>query len=103
MTNLERELQSALLALHRKWKTVHYYNSWFLEMVTETRNTKLYKGPLRTVRDLLASDTAKAFRVLGEAGKAHWTVEFLILEPKWKGLFTEDELRKAHARLAALG
>lgn len=61
------------------------------------------KGPVRTVRDLLASQDTKGFQVLGKTGKAHWTVEFLILEPKWKTLFTEEELRKAYARLAGLG
>ena len=102
MAPLEKELQVELLDRYEKWKTVGYSNSYFMEMVRETKNKKVYKGPVQTVRDLLLGEPGKGFTTLVRAGKVQWTVEALITsDPKWEGLFTERELKKAAARLAA--
>jgi hypothetical protein len=52
-----------------------------------------------TVRYLLQSDPSSGFKDLVRAGKLNWTVEALILDPKWKPLFTELELQRAAARI----
>jgi PQQ enzyme repeat len=44
------------------------------------------------------SDTGRGIQ-RNRAGKLNWTVEALILDPKWKPLFTELELQKAAARI----
>jgi hypothetical protein len=45
------------------------------------------------------SEPGRGFRAFVAAGRIEWTVEWLVLQPKWKALFTEWELRKAKARV----
>ena len=101
MTAFEKELEVALLALYEKWKAVARPKNYFLQMVKKTRNKRRYKGPVGTVRYLLIGDPASGFKDLVRAGKPDWTVESLILQPKWKSLFSNWELQKAKARIDA--
>jgi hypothetical protein len=70
-------------------------------MVKRTRNVRLYKGPVGTVRYLLSQEPSTGFKDLMRWGKADLTVEALIGQPRWKPLFTDWELQKAKARIAA--
>jgi hypothetical protein len=100
MSELEEQLGEALLDLWHKWKRVGYHNNWFNQMVVKTNNTRLYKGPLGTVRHLLrGKDTGPGFKTLVRAGKLEWTVEALLQDPKWRELpLTEMEWKKARHR-----
>ena len=103
MSELENELEQALLDRWQKWKLVGYHNSWFKQMVAKTKNVRVYKGPVGTVRHLLQSkDIGPGFKTLVRAGKPEWTVEALLQDPKWRGLpLTDLEWKKARARYQA--
>ncbi len=99
---LEGEFEIALLDLYRKWKRIPYHNLRFKEMVTKTNHIRFYKGPVATVIHLLRSEPCSTFKVLVEAGRIEWTVEWLITtDPKWKPLLTDRMFKKAKARIKA--
>ncbi len=79
MTPLEKDLENALLDLHRKWGTMGYHANYFKRMLT-SRNPRYYKGPVGAVRHLLAGTLAptSGFNRLLQAGRAEWTVEALL-------------------------
>ena len=100
MLPFEKELESELLELYERWKAIGPAKNIFLRMVKQTRDKRLYKGPVGTVRYLLDKSTlADGFISLVQAGKLDWTVEALIIQPKWKPLFSQSELDKANARI----
>jgi hypothetical protein len=100
MKPLEKELETALLDLYERWKAMGPSKNYFLQMVKRTRNVKVYKGPVGTVRYLFNKATLTAgFISLVRAGKLDWTVEALVLQPKWKPLFSQLELDRAKARI----
>ena len=68
-------------------------------MVKKTKDVRLYKGPVGTVRYLLNGPPSVGFIDLVRAGKADLTVEALVIQPKWSSLFTKAELETAQARL----
>jgi len=97
MSDLEKELEAALLALYERWKPPS--RNIFLRMVKKTRDLRLYKGPVGTVRYLLRHPPSAGFLDLVRAGKRDLTVEALVVQRKWKSLFTEAEIEIASARL----
>ena len=100
MSPLEKELESELLELYERWKAIGPAKNIFLRMVKQTRDQRLYKGPVGTVRYLLDKPTLSAgFISLVQAGKLDWTVEALVVQSKWKPLFSQPELDKANARI----
>lgn len=54
MSELEKELENEMLDLYEHWKSFSRPKNIFLRMVKRTRDTRLYKGPVGTVRFLLA-------------------------------------------------
>jgi len=61
-------------------------------------------GGLSTARQLLhASGVSEGFTHLWERGRLDLTVEALVLQPDWKGLFTSGELGIARDRLTSYG
>jgi hypothetical protein len=53
MSPLEKELQTALLTLCEKWKTIEYRATYFKRMLTAS--DLIYKGPVGTVKHLVWS------------------------------------------------
>jgi hypothetical protein len=101
MSLLEKELEIALVSLYERWKALGPPKNRFLQMVKRTRNERLYKGPVGTVRYLLNREPSAGFKDLIRWGRADLTVEALVLRPKWKPLFADSELQKAKTRIAA--
>jgi hypothetical protein len=102
MSPLEKELEIALLNLYESWKAFGRPKNIFLRMVKKTADERLYKGPSGTVRFLLAKPfPSTGFLDIVRSGHRDLTVEALILQPKWKQLFTDwDYLcKKAKVRL----
>jgi hypothetical protein len=100
MTPLEKELQSALLNRYEKWKEIGYSATYFKRMLTPS--DPIYKGPTGTVKHLLKRKTLKetsGFERLRRARKLDWTVEALLKEKKWHGLFEQWEIERASERL----
>lgn len=74
-----------------------YKATFFLRMVAE-------QGGLEAARQLLHSPAVSdGFRALWERGRLDLTVEALVLEPKYRDLFTAEERQTAQQRLKKLG
>jgi len=102
MSRLERELQSELLNLHRKWGPVGNHAHYFKRMLV-CRNPKYVRGPIGTVRYLLSFDLpSPGFPRLIEAGQRDWTVEALLCNPKWHSLLTPAGIERAKTRAAQI-
>lgn len=94
--NLERELTEALLDAYRvTGEEVGYWAKRFLQAVR--RN-----GGLATAqRMLLPLDAGqrKGLDALLEANRPELSVEAIVLQPKFRGLFTDSEIATAKTRL----
>ena len=74
-------------------KEIGYNANRFIGMLSE-------HGGLETARMLLnASTVSDGYAALWERGRIDLTVEAVILEPQWTGLFTPQERRIAITRL----
>lgn len=81
----------------RARKEAGYNASRFLAMLEE-------RGGLETARQLLyAEGVSDGFVQLWERRRLDLTVEFLILQPQWSGLFTDQERSIARRRLEEYG
>jgi hypothetical protein len=79
----------------RAKREVNYNAKTFLSMVVD-------KGGLETAKQLLGTPTASSgYYELARRGRLDLTVESLVLQPGWQGLFTETELHTAKQRLGA--
>jgi hypothetical protein len=99
MTPMERELEAALMERYRLWKQIGYTAVYFKRMLTPT--DRIHKGPVGTVRHLLAKNPSEksGFNRLKGAGKLEWTVEALFdADQPWHALFTESEIDTARQR-----
>jgi hypothetical protein len=92
------EFHKAMLDVYRKAKKEAGYNAgYFLRMVEEV-------GGLEAARRLLrASAVSSGFTVLWEKGRLDLSVEAVVLQDRFSGLFTEEELDIARDRLAEYG
>jgi hypothetical protein len=104
-SELGADFNDAMLGIYRRAKSearrakseAHYTATRFLGMVVE-------RGGLETARYLLHAETVSdGYTALWERGRLDLTVEALILEPKWRSLFTNDERRIAVNRLRDYG
>ena len=96
---LELQFHEAMLDIYRCAKSeAGYTASYFLQMVTQN-------GGLESARRLINSDTpSEGYTRLWELGRLNISVEALVNDdPRWHGLFTRRELKRAHARLDAYG
>jgi hypothetical protein len=101
VTQLEKELETELLAIYDKCATIGYRPTYFKRMLISS-NPHFNKGPVGTVRHLMAGNASadSGFRRLIEADKLGWTVEWLIaMNPKWWPLFPEWVVKEAKARV----
>lgn len=92
----EDELTEAFMEAYRRTgKEVGYWSTRFLQAVRR-------HGGLATAKRMLRPRNAsqrQGLDVLLEAGKPELTVEAIILEPRFRDLFTADELAVATERL----
>jgi hypothetical protein len=93
-SKLEEQFHEAMLDVYRRAKAEAGYNAArFLTMVAE-------RGGLATARYLLHADTVSdGYAALCTRGRLDLSVEAVILDRKWKPLFTADERRIAIERL----
>lgn len=98
--SLEDDLTAALIDGYRRaGKEVGYWGRRFLQAVR--RN-----GGLATVKRMMEPRNAgqrAGLDALLDAGRPDLTVEAIILQPKYRGLFTEAELSAAAGRLGEYG
>jgi len=93
-SKLEGDFDAAMLDIYKRAKSdAHYTATRFLGMVVE-------RGGLETARYLLHAETVSdGYTALWERGRLDLTVEALILEPKWRPLFSRAERQIAIRRL----
>jgi hypothetical protein len=93
-----RKFHSAMAQIYTRAKSEAGYNATrYLQMVSEMRG-------LATARQLLhAPGVSDGFTPLWERGRLDLTVEALVLQPDWRGLFTSAELAQARDRLTSYG
>jgi len=87
-----------MLDVYRKARREAGYNAaYFLQMVEEA-------GGLEAARKLLsAGSVSSGFSALWEKGRLDLSVEAVVLQDRFAGLFTEEELDIARDRLAEYG
>ncbi|MFI6075816.1 hypothetical protein ACIA5C_30110 [Actinoplanes sp. NPDC051343] len=92
------EFHHAMLDVYRKAKREAGYNAaYFLRMVEEV-------GGLEAARRLLrAGSVSSGFSSLWEKGRLDLSAEAVVLQERFAGLFTEEELDIARSRLAEYG
>jgi len=90
-----QEFHQAVLAIYQKARDETGYNAtYLLAMLAED-------GGVETAKRLLASATVSTgFTALWNKGRLDLTVEALVLDPRFAGLFTADEIDIARGRLA---
>ena len=94
--NLAGAFDEAMFGVYRRAKDEVGYNAnRFLRMLNE------HKG-IETARRLLPS-MSDGFVALQQSKRLDLTVEYLVLQTKWRELFSEEELEMARARLLACG
>ena len=89
---LEKALDGEMRQIYHRAKEEIGYNAVrFLQMLQE-------HGGVETARRLLP-EMSDGFVTLWEHGRLDLTVEYLVLQPKWHDLFTDDERKMARQRL----
>ena len=94
MADLEKQFDEAMMNVYLTAKDeCGYKANDFLQMLYRDRG-------LITAKRLLAVDKHHSgFEKLGELGRLDITVECLVLNPKFRSLFDEEELEQARKRL----
>jgi hypothetical protein len=94
---LEAEFHRAMVGLYEEAKKDGYQASYFLRMVSD-------HGGVEAAKRLVNSpEPSDGFTRLWEMHRLDLTVEALILEPKWKPLFSDEERRRSRDRLLEYG
>lgn len=96
-TNLEKDLTQVLKGTYEAARKRGYVATYFLQMLEE-------HGGAETAKRLLSKSEAQTgLFELWELGLLHESMEAVVLQEKFKSLFTDDELAEAHRRLEELG
>lgn len=96
--NLEKDLENEMLTLYKAAKNQCNYNATrFFQMFCEL-------GALQTAKRLINSSVpTNGFTAMWECGCLDLTIEKLVLNQKYKELFSEEELATAKQRLINYG
>jgi hypothetical protein len=94
--SVETLFHEQMINIYRNALTqAHYKATKFLEMVT-------MQGGLAAAKALLhTAHLPDGFAELWQRGRLDLTMEYMLVQSPWNTLFTDEELRVAHERLAA--
>ena len=93
-TALEAEFDVAMMDIYRHARTeANYTATRFLQMLHEHRGLKTAQLLLHTAH------VSDGYTALWQRGRLDLTVEALILQPRWHGLFTDEDRGIARDRL----
>ena len=97
-TSLEKEFHQAMVQIYHKAKEECGYNATrFLQMVAND-------GGLKAAKKLLATPyPSDGFAELWRKHRLDLSMENLVLNPKYRSLFTDQEIEIARERLYAYG
>jgi hypothetical protein len=94
---LEDQLTTELRGTYEAARKRGYLATYFLQMLEE-------HGGKETAKRLLAkSEPQTGLFELWQLGLLHESMEAVVLQEKFKVLFTDEELAEAHRRLEELG
>jgi len=96
MEQLKRELRKRYKSTYKESVKIGYTPSLFLRMISSTDDI------VDVTRRLIHNDTL-GFAKLNELGRLDLSVEKIILEPKYKVLFIQEDLQVAEDRLEKHG
>ncbi len=98
MSELEMQFHKAMIQVYDDAKQYCHYNAtYFLQMLGE-------RGGLATAKYLITTESpSEGFTRLWECRHLDLTVEAVALNPIYRALFTEEELRLARERLKQYG
>ena len=98
MSGLETEFDNAMMNVYRTAKKECDHNAtYFLQMLLDHRG-------IETAHRLLAGEAPQeGFTKLWECGRLDITVECLVLNKRFRGLFDDNELETARRRLRQYG
>ena len=95
--NLEAELAAVLRGTYEAARERGYIAIYFLRMLDEC-------GGRETAKRLLAKrDTQQGLYKLWELGLLKVSVEAVVLQERFRELFTDEEIAEAHRRLDEMG
>ena len=93
---LERDFEAEMRQIYNRAKNEVGYNAMrFLQIVQERRGVETARRLLPTMSD--------GFVALWERDRLDLTVEYLVLQPRWHELFSDDERCVARQRLRDCG
>jgi len=95
---LERKFHDEMIRLYRvTGEATGYWANRYLQKVRRV-------GGLQAAHDALTptADMAAGLVRLAKEHRLDLSLEYLVLQPPWRDLFTPDELRVARERLAAV-
>lgn len=96
-SQLERDFHTAMLGVYTTIQAVAQYNARKFHILVRK------SGGLRAARILLRDDKiTDGLMVLHKASSLDASMEHLVLQPRWKPLFTERELLMAKSKLRKL-
>lgn len=99
---LEKELESELLNIYEQLGKLGYRANRFYQMFSP--HCKNHIGGRATVKKLLAGEIpSQGFFEAKSRGRLDISVEALVLQDRWKGLFDEADREKARERLKRFG
>ena len=95
---LKKDFHVEILKVYERAKSEVKYNATrFIRMYSE-------KGGYETAQILLhMSDVTGGFTEMWKRGRMDLTIECFVLKPKWRPLFTEEDLNIARNRLRKYG
>jgi hypothetical protein len=97
LMDIEEELTDALKGTVDAARKRGYVPTYFLQMLGELKGRETAKRLLAT------SEPQTGLFELWNLGLLHESMEAVVLQDKFKDLFTDDELAEAHRRLEELG
>lgn len=98
MDSLKRELRERYIQTYNECKKFRYFPRAFLDMVVSSEDI------VDVTRRLIHKEGGTSgFATLHEHRRMDLSVEKIILEPRYRALFTPDDLRAAYDRLKQYG
>lgn len=95
--DLRKEFHKDMISIYQKAKKECGYNATrFLQMIAA-------QDGLTVAQSFIHSQPTDGFTTLWELGRLDLTVEALILQQKYEGLFTAEEREAVQERLQAYG
>jgi hypothetical protein len=97
MTTLDQQFHQSMIGLYENAKQYDYFATYFKQMIDQ-------HGGLESAKRLLAKlEIQEGLMKLWELNLLDQSMEALVIQDRFRPLFTEAEVAEAHRRLEELG